>query len=339
MGKSSGSAPAAPDPAQTIPLQSQYDQLAFDRMLNASRTNTTGPTGTQTWNNAPSFDEAGYNSAVQNYQQGNSSINPTRDQYTVDKWTQTTQLSPEQQQLYNQTTGSQLNALQQAQQATQQPVDFSSAPELGNVDALKDINTQIGALDPLQFNKEAADAIYNQGTRYLDPQLQQQQRSMEGRLAEQGFVPGTPAYNQAMQNFQDTSNRAYAQARDQATSSGVSSGQVNFGNRLGALQSQAGNTLQGGQFQNQIRNQSIAEILQRRNQPLNELSAIRTGSAVQMPQGGGTTNTPNLQAPDILGAANNQYMGQLGGYNADISQGNAQMGTVGSLAMAAAMYF
>lgn len=588
MGKSSGSAPQAPDPLQTAGSQNYFNQQAFDQMLNAGRVNTSGPTGSQTWNNAPTFDETGFNSAMQEYERmranstdawagGQPIIQPTRDQFTRDNWTQTTTLSPEQQQLYNQNTQSQLqqgNLLQgmtnQVAQATGQPLNFGSAPGLNSTlnapnlgsaqldssylqapdqlqvptgiqapnlqsnqtytgiqapnlqsnqtqtnlqanpfeqinqrtlnpgqlsqgvnDALQSFSSQIGALDPMQFNREAADATYNQGTRYLDPQLQQQQRSMEGRLAEQGFVPGTPAYNQAMQNFQDTSNRAYAQARDQATTAGTASGQANFGNRLGALQSQIATALQGGTFQNaqqgqdfsqqqaqaaqdrqigldrnavtganddranaiaqqlfqnqgtmdqarnqatqqnfqnqqgaaqqtfqnqgtmdaarnqaaqqnflntqnlaqqqfqnqdlanqrgfenrnlvgqqqnqilqqnqtnqnsaaqqgfqnqltagqfgnQARQQSIAEILQQRNQPLNELAALRQGTQVQMPQGTGNTSTPNLQAPDIMGAYQNQYLGQLGNYNSQVAQQNSLNSLLGQGASLAAMYF
>jgi hypothetical protein len=657
MGKSSGSAPASPDPATTIPLQTQANMQMFDQALNAQRTNSYGPTGSQTWSNAPTFDEAGYNQALEQWRQsqqsppglsgrfgqmlgqGTQTPAPSRDDYTRDIWTQTTTLSPEQQALYDRSTQAQQAMTNQVAGQAGQPLDFSGAPSLtgslnqaslssnyfqpyqavqvpnqtstqsfqgiqapnltsdqsfqtvqaptvssnqsfqgiqapnltsnqsfqgvnapqlnaqdlqqisqrglspgqlsqGVNEALQSYNSQIGQLDPMQFNQQAADAIYGQGTRYLDPAIKQQQSSMEARLAEQGFVPGTPAYNQAMTNFMDTSNRAYADARDRATSAGVSSGQANFGNRLGALQSQITTALQGGNFQNsqqaqdfsqqqaqaaqdrqigldrnavmsandstrnalaqqnfqnqsssaqqnfqnqaaieaarnaasqgnfqnqssaaqqlfqnqgtaesarnqaalqnfqtqsasaqqafqnqaameaarnqvgqqnfqnqtgaaqqlfqnqgtidaarnnalqanfqnqqgnadrtfannmslgqqlnsvaqqgfqnqltagqfgnQARNQSIAEILQQRNQPLNELNALRSGSQVQMPQGAGSSPTPNLQAPDIMGAYNNQYMGQLGAYNAQVGQDNATTGTMGQLAMAAAMYF
>jgi len=106
----------------------------------------------------------------------------------------------------------------------------------------------IGGLDPLAFNKEAADAVYGQATRYLDPQVQQNQQALEARLSEQGFVPGTPGYQRAMQNFQDTNNRAYADARDRATTQGTSVGRDAYGSSLSGIQSQIAAALQGSNF-------------------------------------------------------------------------------------------
>lgn len=549
MGKSSGSAPQAPDPRVVIPLQEESNLRQYQTMLEGSRVNQYGPTGSTTWNN---------NSGV---------------------WSQNTNLSPEQQQLYNQNVQSQLqqgNLLQGAGQRVSdqmgQPVDFSSAPALqGSVsgpqfqganaapqlngslgapqfqgssstpqlqgsfaapqlqgyenpslqnlstsqtqanlqnpqmqalnpgqlsqgvnDALQGYSSKIGQLDPSQFNQQAADALYNQGTRYMQPQMDQDKKALEARLGEQGFVPGTPAYNQAMQNFQDTSNRALADARDRAVTAGVSSGQANFGNTLGALQSQISTALAGGNFQNQqqgqdfsqqqaqanqlrqggldanqvaqqlfqnqgvmdqsrnqntqqnyinaqdaaqrafsnnnqalqqnfqnqqgaaqfnnqaaqqgfqnqqtaaqfnnqnaqqgfqneqtaaqfgnqaaqqnfqnqqtatqfnnqnvqqgfqnqlsgaqlgnqARQQSIAEILQQRQLPFNELMALRGGTQVQTPQAQ-QFQAPNLQAPDVIGAYNNQYQGQLGAYNTQVGAQNSQMSSLGQMGALAAMF-
>jgi hypothetical protein len=106
----------------------------------------------------------------------------------------------------------------------------------------------LGGLDPYAFNKTAADAVYGQATRYLDPQVKQQQQALEARLSEQGFVPGTPGYQQAMQNFQDTNNRAYADARDRATTQGTSVGQNATSQQMQAIQSQIAAALSGSQF-------------------------------------------------------------------------------------------
>lgn len=292
----------------------------------------------------------------------------------------------------------------------------------GVPEALRGFSDKLGGLDPMQFNQQAADAAYNQGTRYMDPMVQQNKSALEARLAEQGFVPGTPGYNQAMQNFQDTNNRAYADARDRAVTAGTSSGQANFGNSMGAIQAQIAAALQGGQFQNNqqaqnfsqqgaqadqqrqmgldannaaqanfqnnnsasqqnfinakdaaqqafdnnnfvgmqrnataqqgfenqqsagafgntARQQAIAELLQQRQLPLQEYQALQGGQGVQMPGAAAQAGAPNMNAPDIMGAFNNQYQGQLGAYNAQIGQDNATTGTIGSIAAMAAMYF
>jgi hypothetical protein len=86
--------------------------------------------------------------------------------------------------------------------------------------------------DPSQYYQQAADAAYNKQTTYLDPQVKQQQQALEARLSEQGFVPGTPGYQQAMQTFQDSNARAYQAARDSAVQQGMTGGQNMFQNSL-----------------------------------------------------------------------------------------------------------
>lgn len=142
--------------------------------------------------------------------------------------------------------------------------------------------------DPQQFYQNAADAMYSQQTRYLDPQMQQQQQALEARLSEQGFVPGTPGYKQAMQNFQDTSARAYGAARDSSIAQGVTAGQGTFNNTMAASR------------------EALAQYLAKRNQPLNEINALQTGDQIQYGQGLDRYNAE-------IGSQNsqNQMLGQL----------------------------
>ena len=123
---------------------------------------------------------------------------------------------------------------------------------------------------------------------------------------------------------------------------GNSAYQQGFGNEQSALgfnnaanQLNFNNNINAGQFGNQANQQQLAQMLQLRNQPLNELSAIRSGSQVQTPQFQGTpTQTSN--PTDIAGLFQNQYNGQLAGYNANTSSNNAAIGALGNIA---ASYF
>jgi hypothetical protein len=237
---------------------------------------------------------------------------PTRDQFTSNNWTLNTQLSPEQQQLYDLTTKSQvgqaglLDALtQRVGQATSSPMDFSP------------YGLDTGKIDPSGINQQAADAVYSQQTRYLDPQMKQDQSAMESRLADQGFVPGTPAYNQAMQNFLDTKDRAYGAARDSATTQGFNVGNQTFNQNL-ASQQQRNSTLQ----------QALTNALMQRNQPLTELNAVRFGENPQMPTGPVNSPTPNLSPVDAMGAYQQKYLGDLSAYNADVSSQNGLFGNL-----------
>lgn len=339
MGKSAD-APESPDPRVTIPLQGQENRRTFDYQLAGMRTNTAGPTGSQTWSRVPQFDEAAYNQAMQQYQtqqgsqpaghwqetpgllfddtptrtwvegggdgDGRYAIAPSRDQFMTDQWTLNTTLSPEQQALYDANVGSQLgqaNLLSsltgRVADATANPMDWSQIPALS------------GAVSPEGINQEQADAIYRLNTRYLDPQMADTERSLQSRLADQGFVPGTPAYAAEMDRLSQGRERAYADARDRATSQGLNAGNMAFNQRLA-----------GAQQGNATRTQAISEALLRRNQPLNELNAMRTGTQVQMPTGQTSSPTPNLSPVDITGAYQQDYLNQLGGYNAEVASGN-----------------
>lgn len=169
--------------------------------------------------------------------------------------------------------------------------DYSSVP------GLKTSAGEVG-----QFNQSASDAAYNNATRYLDPQIAQQQAALEARLAEQGFVPGTPGYKQAMGNFQDTNQRAYAAARDTATLQGFSQGNNQFNQ-----------SLSNANLNNSASREQLAQLLAERNQPLNELNALKTGQQLT-------------------------YENQLGQYNADVASKNSTNQALSQLALALGIY-
>lgn len=389
----SGDAPQAPNPEVSIPLQGQENRKTFDYQLGQMRTNTAGPTGSVTWSKVPTFDEAGYNKALADWQAQNTqpiwvpagdnggqvwdpsigeaggwgpsqpgqsagywkpgttsgTAQPSRDAFTNYDWTQTTTLSPEQQALYDTNVGTQQNLSKQVQAALANPIDLSGTPALqtsigtgrsSGLASASDLYSKGLADRSLGdvFSTNLADAAYRQQTRYLDPQVEQQRRQLEASLADQGFVPGTPGYEQAMRNFMDTNNRAYGAARDSAISQGYQQGNTQLGlqnaiaQMLAGQQGQAfGQEATGANFANQAREQYIQNLLLPRQQSINELAAVKGGQQIGMPQATGSSPTPNLGATDIMQALNQQYQGQLGGYNADVSSGNATLGALGSV--------
>lgn len=261
---------------------------------------------------------------------------PTKDAFTNYDWTQTTTLSPEQQALYNSNVATQQNLSNQVQSALSSPIDLSNLPGMGRSTGLANqadlyasglADRSLGDV----FNTNLADAAYRQQTRYLDPQVEQQRQALAASLADQGFVPGTPGYEQAMRNFMDTNNRAYGAARDSAISQGYAQGNTQLGLQNSIAQLLAGKQSTAyGQDQGQ-RQQAINELLLPRQQSINELAAVKGGQQIGMPQASGTSQTPNLGATDIMGALNQQYQGQLGAYGADVSSGNATLGALGSV--------
>jgi len=86
-------------------------------------------------------------------------------------------------------------------------------------------------------------------------------------------------------------------------------------NAAGLAQTQFGNNaaLQGGTFQNQARSQALQEAYAARNQPINEISALLSGSQVSQPNFV-NTNQPTIPTTDVAGIINQNYQNQIGAY-------------------------
>ena len=152
-----------------------------------------------------------------------------------------------------------------------------------------------GKLPAEQINagQTAQDAIMSR----LQPQFDRRQSQLEQQLANQGIARGTEAWGNAQKDLDYARNDAYTQA-----------------------------ALQGMGIGQQARQQSLQEQAYLRNEPLNTLNAVRTGAQVTNPQ---FTNAPQQQTtagPDLLGAANANYQGQLSAYNANQASNSGLMG-------------
>ena len=330
MGKKKAKAPKAPDPNVIIPLQTKANQDTFQYQLDQQRVNSSNPYGSSTWNKTPgAFNQAGYDAALAEYNAKNPRTRgaaPSRAMFEgAPTWAYSETLSPEQQQIFDATTASEIGQSKLLEQGTNRVADAFRDPYSGSAD-------QLGVADYLkglaadstsdQFNRDVGDAVYSQQTRYLDPQNAREKQALEARLAEQGFVPGTPGYAQAMETFGDTTNRAYGAARDASILQGYGQGNTSLGQRTSI-----GNLLGNANAQ------MIAQQLALRNQPLNELNALRSGVQAQAPQTQAEFQTPGLQAPDITGAYDNQYKGQLDAYNSTVANNNAITGAIGQLGL------
>lgn len=144
--------------------------------------------------------------------------------------------------------------------------------------------------DPNQATNNAQQLIMSR----LQPQFDRDQSALENKLANQGLQPGSEAWGSAMDQFGRTKNDAYSQAALQ-------------GINVGAQQQQQ-------QYQQQMA---------QRNAPINELSAIRSGSQVTNPTFQNFASQPNVSGPDLLGAASSQY-------NAGLAASNAQNAASGN---------
>lgn len=137
---------------------------------------------------------------------------------------------------------------------------------------------------PFDGSNEATEArLMELGRKRLDPVLSQQDEALRTRLANQGIKAGSSAYDREV-NLQ---NQARADAYNQLL-------------------------LQG-------RGQAFQEAQTIRNQPINEISALLSGSQVSMPQ---SANPYQTQIPtvDYAGLVQQDYANRVGAYNQQMAQ-------------------
>jgi hypothetical protein len=209
--------------------------------------------------------------------------------------------------------------------------NFASGPRLqtGINGAGQGITKTYGTADDYQSGvKRVEDAMFER----LNPQLDRQRAALESQLANQGIGVGSRAYQAAMDDYNRGANdqrtsvilgsgqeqsrlagldnaRASFQNAAQAQGFGQNATNAQFGNdanqQMFANQSsvtQNNNRIQDQQFnaamaqaqaQNQSRSQWMQEQFALRNQPINETTALLSGSQVTQP------NFVNAQMPTI----------------------------------------
>jgi hypothetical protein len=135
----------------------------------------------------------------------------------------------------------------------------------------------------------------------LQPQIQQGREALDVKLANAGIPVGSEAYRRAQMAQSQRENDLLAAA-----------------------------TTQGFGVGQQARQTALQEQAYLRNEPLNTLSAVRTGSQVTGPQFVNSAQQATTAGPDLLGAAGMQYNAQLGDFNQrQAAQQNFNQGLMG----------
>jgi hypothetical protein len=142
----------------------------------------------------------------------------------------------------------------------------------------------------------------------LAPQIEQGREALDVKLANQGIPVGSEAYKRAMLAQSQRENDLLAAA-----------------------------TTQGFGVGQQARQSALQEQAYLRNEPLNTLSAVRTGAQVQGPTFVNPAMQANTAGADILGATQMGYNAQLGASNAQNAANNAMTQGLFSLGGAALM--
>lgn len=220
------------------------------------------------------------------------------------QWTQSTTLNAPQQAIFD------------SQQANQQKIADMSSGLLGGFDASQVDLSGAPAMGQVgQFNQQATD-LYNQ---LAQPQLDRQRAAKEAQMAAMGLGMGSGrAYDTQQQLLNESENR-----------SGLMAAQAGI---------QQGNTMFGQQ--NQLHQQGVQDILNQKQANLGQLSGLfGLGQAQGVPTFQNFGQAGQLTAPNISGAAQNQYEADLTKTNAANADKSNTMNTIGTVASIAAVAF
>jgi hypothetical protein len=309
-------APPPPDYASAAKETAAGNLDAARQATAANRVNQITPYGNLTYSQAPrTFDQAGYDSAMSAYNNApkpsglfgilaGNSLNkmPNKESFYSGKddgWAATTTLSPAQQQLLDQQNKTSLGLSHLADKGLgyvsdqlDKPFDMSGLPEMPTAGGDSWNRAYQSIIDRDQPGRDKSDAALAQ------------------QMANQGISLGSEAWRSAM----DDRNRGYNDFR------------------LGAQQ-------QAGQEDTRVFSNSMAgrqhglqERAFLRNEPLNMLNAVRTGSQVTNPTFSAVPQQQTTQGPDMMGAANGQNTYNMGLYNSQVASDNSTMGSLTGLA-------
>lgn len=179
-----------------------------------------------------------------------------------------------------------------------------------------------------QFANQAIGQQYGQnlGAAQFGNQAQQQ---LFGQMMGQAELANRAAGQQFQQDLaaQQFRNQALGQAQ------GLDLARMQAQNA--AMGQQFGLNQQFADAQNRLRQQAIAEQMQRRGMSLNEMNALLSGQQVSMPQMPSFQPAGRAETPNILGATQMGYDAALGQYNAQQAAGANMLGGLFSLGGAA----
>jgi hypothetical protein len=175
---------------------------------------------------------------------------------------------------------------------------------LGNIGSTQSAKIGEHLNTPFDLNAARDSRITDIQKSFLDPQWQEQEARMNTQLINSGVRPGTEAYTRQMRDFSTNRQRAYDQA---------------YLDSYGKAEQSA---------------------LTQRNQPINEISALLSGSQVSNPAFANTP-TPGVAPTDYIGAVGQSLAQQNVGFNAANQQHMGMMNGLfglGKTALGSATY-
>lgn len=299
-GKSS---PPPPDYAGAAAQQAAASKEITTQQTWANRPTLNTPWGSQTWNASAATD-------------------PSTGQ-PITRWESSINLSPQQQAALDSQMAVQTGRSQAAEQLLDRATTALGSPlDYSGISAGADrINTPAESSTDWRQKAQDAALAFNQ------PLQAQRREALETQLANMGLTRGSAAWNREAQRLSDQETRDNLQVFDSARAEAQLMGNL-------AAQRQSMD-VQAGNFNQQLRQQEIAEMLSRRGQPLNELNALLTGQQVSMPSMPSFSQASKAETPQYLQAAGLQYSAALDASNASNAAFGNLLGGAASLGGAA----
>ena len=156
--------------------------------------------------------------------------------------------------------------------------------------------------------------------------------AISGRLIAAGIPKGSEAYNREMEQL----DRKQTDARQQAEIGATGQAAQEYGADIAGRGQMGREGMADFTTGMDTYKQGITNALLERQTPLNEISAFRSGSQVNIPQFPTYGQQQFTGGPDYTGAAQSQFSGDLGQWNADQALTNSIVGGLFGVGAAAA---
>jgi len=247
-----------------------------------------------------------------------------------DRWTQNTNLSPNQQQLLSQEeqnslglgqlAGDQINTVGSILGQNYNPRRFDMNAATGGQ---LDLSSALG-----DFRGDIEGRTRELMTRGLDQQFGRAEESLRSRLANQGINAGADAFGAELQSFNEGRGDAYANAELAARDFALGERGQHMGELLTQRGTNLSEALQGYQLDDRA-------DFQQRTQPLNEIIGLMNGSQIgYQPVNPGQGANVNISPTDIAGIQQNAYGNRFGAWQQQQQGRNALLGSLANLGAA-----
>jgi hypothetical protein len=360
--------PPPPDYAGAAKATAEGNKEAAQFAVNANRINQYTPYGSLTYSRKqPTFDQAGYDKAMQNYQNSLSqrSVQPQQSSQLTGSGFGF-QNAPSNNLEYFESGGQRgVNPLNTSAggytgfgendnfgtfgQAPRRE-DFTLADDGGGWEQRMELTPQAQATLDKQMAlsdkyAETAGIGFDKARQIFEnPQID------ESLLPQRAIDIGKTAQEALLSRIEPNLLREDEALRTRLANQGIGLGSTAYGREM-ALQGQKGTdlrlqaALQGINLDQANRAAALNEAYTKQSRPLDLINALRTGAQVQNPTFQGFAQQQTTTGPDLLGAANQQYGQQMAGYNAEQASQDKMMaglmgigGQLGSAAITAGMF-